>query len=160
MGGFRSSSSSDGGGASATIPRLEDFDVPVYSLVRECQRGKLERAQEYLSDAVANDADFLRLFDDFVVDAILPRLKARLRSAVAHDDGNSPVTFFYQRPPTLRIQPGPARASVRAHNDAEYGRECALAQFIPSREFRIPRDLTIARCVSLPLNLSQIKTAS
>ena len=160
VGGFRSSSSSDGGGASATIPRLEDFDVPVYSLVRECQRGKLERAQEYLSDAVANDADFLRLFDDFVVDAILPRLKARLRSAVAHDDGNSPVTFFYQRPPTLRIQPGPARASVRAHNDAEYGRECALAQFIPSREFRIPRDLTIARCVSLPLNLSQIKTAS
>ena len=69
------------------IPRLDDFDVPVYSLVRECQRGKLERAQEYLSDAVANDADFLRLFDDFVVDAILPRLKARLRSAVAHDDG-------------------------------------------------------------------------
>jgi hypothetical protein len=42
---------------------------------------------------------------------------------VAHGDGNSPVTFFYQRPPTMRIQPGPARASVRAHNDAEYGRE-------------------------------------
>lgn len=35
----------------------------------------------------------------------------------------SPVTFYYQRPPTLRIQPGPARALVRAHDDAEYGHQ-------------------------------------
>ena len=85
----------------------------MHSPVRECQRGKLERAQEYLSGAVADDADFLRLFDDFLVGAILPRLKARLHSAGVHDDGNSPVTFFYQRPPTLRIQPGPVASRNR-----------------------------------------------
>ncbi len=33
------------------------------------------------------------------------------------------MTFYYQRPPTLRIQPGPARALVRAHDDAEYGHQ-------------------------------------
>ena len=117
VGVFRSSSD----GTSVT-PKLEDFVVPPNSLIRECQRGKLERAQEYLSDAVASDADFLRLFDDFVAVLILPRLKARLQSSGAHDE-DTPITFFYQRPPTLRLQPGPARALVRAHNDAEYGRE-------------------------------------
>ncbi|KAL3827129.1 hypothetical protein ACHAXA_002364 [Cyclostephanos tholiformis] len=117
VGAFRSLS--DG---TRVIPKLDNFVVPPNSLIRECQRGKLERAQEYLSDAVASDADFLRLFDGFVVDRILPRLKARLQSAGSHNE-DLPVTFFYQRPPTLRIQPGPARALVRAHNDAEYGHQ-------------------------------------
>lgn len=129
VGSFRTLS--DG---TSIIPKLDNFFVPPTSLVRECQRGKLERAQEYLSDAVTADADFLRLFDGFVVDEILPRLKARLRSAGSHEGDDTPVTFFYQRPPTLRIQPGPARASVRAHNDAEYGRELPRCPLIFSLE--------------------------
>lgn len=116
-------------------PTLDNFVVPTNSLVRECQGGNLERAQAYLSDAVDNDVAFLCLFDDFLVNKVLPRLKERLESTGLHDD-KAPISFFYQRPPTVRIQPGPARALVRAHNDAEYGREfstllCLTRFYIP-----------------------------
>eukprot|EP00585_Thalassiosira_rotula_P022890 CAMPEP_0196224268 /NCGR_PEP_ID=MMETSP0912-20130531/48320_1 /TAXON_ID=49265 /ORGANISM="Thalassiosira rotula, Strain GSO102" /LENGTH=178 /DNA_ID=CAMNT_0041503541 /DNA_START=42 /DNA_END=575 /DNA_ORIENTATION=+ len=87
-----------------------------------CQKGKLQEAQEYLSDAAASDARFLDVFDSFVVEKVLPHFKERLRAAGAHE-GDKPLTFYYQRPPTLRIQPGPSRAYVRAHNDAEYGHQ-------------------------------------
>ena len=33
------------------------------------------------------------------------------------------VNFFYQRPPTLRIQPGPSRAKVNTHKDKDYGHQ-------------------------------------
>jgi hypothetical protein len=39
-------------------------------------------------------------------------------------DGHSRlIRFWYQRPPTLRIQPGPSSRHVRAHHDAEYGHQ-------------------------------------
>jgi hypothetical protein len=103
-------------------PKLDNFTVPVKSLTRKCQKGKLEMAQVYLSDAVASNSAFLSLFDRFLVDVILPHLKQRLINAgVASAD--QPTAFYYQRPPTLRIQPGPARALVKAHDDAEYGHQ-------------------------------------
>ena len=107
---------------STIVPKLDNFTVPVQTLKRKCQKGKLERAQQYLSDMVSSDTRFLDLFDNFVVNEVLPRLKARLQAAGVHK-GDNPVTFHYQRPPTMRIQPGPARALVRAHNDAEYGHQ-------------------------------------
>lgn len=36
---------------------------------------------------------------------------------------DSKITFYYQRPPTLRLQPGPSRSSVKTHRDSEYGHQ-------------------------------------
>ena len=52
---------------------------------------------------------------------MLPNLKERLLAVGAVTD--APVTFYYQCPPTLRLQPGPAWAQVKTHNDAEYGHQ-------------------------------------
>lgn len=117
VGAFRSLS--DG---SSLTQKLDNFVVPELSLQRKCQKGWLEKAQEYLSDMVLSDTEFLELFDRFVVEKVLPHLKHRLEAAGAHESGK-PITFYCQRPPTIRIQPGPARAVVRAHNDAEYGHQ-------------------------------------
>jgi hypothetical protein len=93
--------------------KLDNFTVPVKSLTRQCQKGQLEDAQKYLSEQLESNSDFLTLFDRFLENVILPHLKQRLvKSGVASDD--KPITFYFQRPPTLRIQPGPARAIVRA----------------------------------------------
>ena len=103
-------------------PKLDNFAVPVTTFKRKCQQGKLEGIQQYLSDLVASDTHFLDLFDKFLLNVVLPHLKARLAAAGVHQH-DQPISFYYQRPPTLRIQPGPARALVRAHNDAEYGHQ-------------------------------------
>lgn len=103
--------------------RLEDFVVPVPSTWRSVNGGQCERAQKYLSDQVATDEVFLAAFDRLVKNAVLPHLKARLVVAGAVKDETGGTTFYYQRPPTLRLQPGPAWAQVKPHNDAEYGHQ-------------------------------------
>jgi hypothetical protein len=101
---------------------LEDFEVPTLSLSRSDYGGHCEPAQVYFSNQVATNEDFLDLFDRFVMTVVLPQLKGRLV-----DNGTIPpdqeTEFYYQRPPTVRLQPGPARADVKAHNDAEYGHQ-------------------------------------
>lgn len=106
----------------ANSNRLEDFDVPNISLSRSDYGGQCEPAQVYFSNAVDTNKEFLDLFDRFVVNVVLPQLKARL---VENDDiqADDEIEFYYQRPPTVRLQPGCARAHVRAHNDAEYGHQ-------------------------------------
>jgi hypothetical protein len=54
---------------------------------------------------------------------VLPYLKRRLVAVGALSGDEGSATFYYQRPPTLRLQPGPAWATVKAHNDAEYGHQ-------------------------------------
>jgi hypothetical protein len=103
--------------------RLEDFVVPVPSTWRSVNGGQCERAQKHLSDQVATDEVFLTAFDRLVKNAVLPHLKARLVVAGAVKDETGGTTFYYQRPPTLRLQPGPAWAQVKPHNDAEYGHQ-------------------------------------
>jgi hypothetical protein len=103
---------------------LEDFVVPDLSLSRSTYGGQCERAQVAFSNAVAVNEDFLSLFDRFVVEVVLPHLKARLLATRdITTDSSQEVEFYYQRPPTIRLQPGPARAEVKAHNDAEYGHQ-------------------------------------
>lgn len=102
--------------------KLDNFAVPTKSLTRKCQKGCLESAQKYLSDQIQGNAEFLLLFDSFLENTIIPHLKQRLVCTGAANK-DAPITFYYQRPPTLRIQPGPARAFVRAHDDAEYGHQ-------------------------------------
>ena len=104
--------------------RLEDFIVPTLSLSRSDYGGHCEQAQLEFSNAVAASDEFLALFDRFVVNVVLPNLKARLlaNGAVAPDSVEG-IEFYYQRPPTIRLQPGPARADVKAHADSEYGHQ-------------------------------------
>ena len=109
-------------GSDGVAPKLDNFAVSVKSLTRKCQKGQVEVAQQFLSDKIASDENFLCLFDTFLEEVVLPHFKQRLQSVGAAKPDEA-ITFYYQRPPTLRIQPGPARASVKAHDDAEYGHQ-------------------------------------
>jgi hypothetical protein len=102
--------------------RLEDFVVAVPSTWREVNGGQCESAQKYLSDFIAEDNEFLDLFDKLLLEVVLPYLKRRLVSSGVVEDKQD-VTFYYQRPPTLRLQPGPAWTQVKAHDDAQYGHQ-------------------------------------
>lgn len=105
---------------------LEYFTVPHQSLLpakkSKSSDRKGEIAQRTLSEHIENDDKFLSVFDRFVHEIILPIMKERLLSceAIARD---TPATFYYQRPPTLRIQPGPSTRTVPLHNDATYGHQ-------------------------------------
>eukprot|EP00533_Pseudo-nitzschia_delicatissima_P010719 CAMPEP_0116112484 /NCGR_PEP_ID=MMETSP0327-20121206/19004_1 /TAXON_ID=44447 /ORGANISM="Pseudo-nitzschia delicatissima, Strain B596" /LENGTH=314 /DNA_ID=CAMNT_0003605787 /DNA_START=37 /DNA_END=981 /DNA_ORIENTATION=+ len=103
--------------------RLEDFRVPVSSVWRSVNGGCCEDAQKYLSNQVATNKEFLDLFDKFVTEVALPYVKARLVVCGALESDSAPCAFYYQRPPTLRLQPGPGWAKVRPHNDVEYGHQ-------------------------------------
>lgn len=106
--------------------KLENFVVPQMSLLpakkSRAKNGKGEKAQKSLSDYVTNDVEFHNAFDRFVERVILPELKDRLLACGAIQE-NAPVHFEIQRPPTLRIQPGPSTRAVAAHNDATYGHQ-------------------------------------
>lgn len=108
--------------SSATGPRLEDFRVPVPSIWRAVNGGCCENAQKYLSDAVSSNIQFLTAFEEFVEHVALPYFKRRLEATGAIEP-NTPITFYYQHPPTIRLQPGPGWAKVKPHNDAEYGHQ-------------------------------------
>lgn len=105
--------------------QLEYFQVPQISLTTKKQKGQCEKAQEYLSQAVASCTLFLDKFDSFVTEVILVHLKNRLiEENILKDDGeDDKVAMYYQRPPTIRIQCGPARAFVKPHRDADYGHQ-------------------------------------
>lgn len=102
---------------------LEDFRVPVSSVWRSANGGNCEDAQRYLSEQVASNLNFLDTFDRFVTEIALPYLKSRLVACGALEDNTSTCAFYYQRPPTVRLQPGPGWAKVKPHNDAEYGHQ-------------------------------------
>ncbi len=114
VGEFRSTESAE--------RRLEDFVLAVPSTWREVNGGQCESAQKYLSDFIVEDNEFLDLFDKFLLEVVLPYLKRRLVSAGVAEDQQD-VTFYYQRPPTLRLQPGPAWTQVKAHDAAQYGHQ-------------------------------------
>jgi len=133
--------------SSGALKKLEDFHVPPNTLSRKNYGGICEDAQKYLSDFVSQDESFLSHFDRFVIKGILPGLKNRLRermnktqmidkdessdSLECKEDFKSEemqmehdqIAFYYQRPPTLRLQPGPSRASVKTHRDSDYGHQ-------------------------------------
>ena len=105
---------------------LEMFSVPKQSLIpkqkSKFKHGKGDEAQRVLSEIVHNDEDFLALFDRFISEVVLPPFKERLvKCGLAQN--NVPTMFYYQCPPTLRIQPGPSSRHVRAHSDAMYGHQ-------------------------------------
>jgi hypothetical protein len=114
----------DDNGTDATgPPRLESFRVQTSSTWRTANGGQCESAQRYLSDQVASNTEFLAVFDRFVLGVVLPNIKRRLVDLGLASEAAGSVKFYYQRPPTLRLQPGPAWARVKPHSDAEYGHQ-------------------------------------
>lgn len=105
---------------SATPQRLEDFVVPDRALLGT--GGSCELAQQQLTQLMASDSHLLSEFERLVEKVVLPNLKARLEATSAAA-ASSPVTFHYQHPPTLRLQPGPSTRHVRRHHDGEYGHQ-------------------------------------
>lgn len=87
---------------------LEDFILPTTTLHRKVNGGCCESTQAYMSEAVAKDEAFLEVFDKLIEEVVVPRMKRRLIEAGAASE-DEPLSFFIQRPPTLRLQPGPGR---------------------------------------------------
>lgn len=106
---------------------LESFHVPATALVpvkkTKDKSGTGEESQKTLSDRVATDERFLAAFDRFVCNVILPYFKERLVKNDLIKSMEENTTFWYQRPPTLRVQPGPSVRHVKAHHDASYGHQ-------------------------------------
>jgi hypothetical protein len=107
--------------ASSTPPRLETFHVPPVSL--RIKSSETENASECLTKSITNDAIFMNVFDSFVCEVILPYFKRRLHRYGVIQSLDESIKFFYQRPPTLRIQPGPSLQSVMLHRDGDYGHQ-------------------------------------
>jgi len=115
-------------GSCSSTDRLEDWRVPKPSMTRKHHGGSCEDSQAYLSQQLSTHEGFLALFDDFVETVVLRHLKRQLVSLRDGDNDDS-ISFYYQRPPTLRLQPGPARAHVKAHCDAQYGHQDGEVNF-------------------------------
>lgn len=90
---------------------LEDFTLPTNTLHRKVNGGCCESTQAYMSEAVAQDEDFLQAFDRMVEEVVVPHMKRRLIDVGAASE-EEPLSFYIQRPPTLRLQPGPGRVGT------------------------------------------------
>ena len=77
--------------------------------------------QELLSRTMERDERFLAAYERLVLEVVLPAVKARLDAAAATPA--AATRFFYQFPPTIRLQPGPSQKEVRAHSDSAYGHQ-------------------------------------
>eukprot|EP00445_Apocalathium_hangoei_P092473 CAMPEP_0204245478 /NCGR_PEP_ID=MMETSP0361-20130328/97652_1 /ASSEMBLY_ACC=CAM_ASM_000343 /TAXON_ID=268821 /ORGANISM="Scrippsiella Hangoei, Strain SHTV-5" /LENGTH=355 /DNA_ID=CAMNT_0051218683 /DNA_START=46 /DNA_END=1114 /DNA_ORIENTATION=+ len=104
----------------------------------ECEPKELERyrtddaifrsfgARQQLRKLVMEDAVFLGVYEQLVIEVVVPWLKARL---VALLPNCGAVNFSYQYPPTMRVQPGPSEEFKRPHRDAEYGHQAGELNF-------------------------------
>ena len=113
--------------------RLEDYR-PEIDVFRNF------KARQILYRAVEQDLGFLHAYEDLVQRVVLPHLKALLdrhdteqlpRRGFddSHHKGVSATRFFYQYPPSLRLQPGPSKHYGRVHRDAEYGHQPGEVNF-------------------------------
>lgn len=104
-----------GGETTRTAAELE-----LYQLDETAYRSK--EKQELLTQAVLDDAEFLAAFEKLVVEVAIPHMKRRL---VESDSlrFDRELCFFYQRPPTLRLQRGPSERYVPRHSDQQYGHQ-------------------------------------
>ncbi|CAJ1404439.1 unnamed protein product [Effrenium voratum] len=107
-------------------PDLGHFDDDG-SLERFAGRSELFRsfpARQNLHRRVAASDELLGIYEDLVRQELVPWLQQRLNALGDAD----PRSFFYQYPPTLRIQP-PSGEFKRPHRDAEYGHQIGELNF-------------------------------
>lgn len=83
-------------------------------------------ARQQLRQLVIDDEHFLGVYEQLVLEVVVPWLQARLAAELPDD---STRCFSYQFPPTLRIQPGPSEEFKRPHRDAEYGHQIGEINF-------------------------------
>lgn len=110
-----------GGWAESTERRMEHFQIPPVSLNVK-KGGQVGEAQDVLSQLISSDR-FLSTFDRLVTETVLPWLKQRLVDCGFVENDSISTSFYYQRPPTLRLQPGPSDSVVKAHCDSIYGHQ-------------------------------------
>ena len=74
-----------------------------------------------IRSAIGADEKLLSVYSKLVETVVIPQLKALIVAA----EGNSSKEhiFYYQYPPTLRLQSGPSKQHGRSHRDAEYGHQ-------------------------------------
>eukprot|EP01036_Dinobryon_divergens_P022342 gene22341-30587_t len=87
------------------------------------------KARQVLYNTVSNDADLLQKYERLVVEVCCPFLKSSLLLLEQGLKGDSQVAFYYQYPPTLRIQVGPSEEHGRPHRDLEYGHQVGEVNF-------------------------------
>ena len=105
----------------ASGDRLEDF-----AMAPDAWASKDLQCQ--LTEAVLADDAFLGEYDRFVREVCAVHIKKRLVEC-GFCELEVPLKFYYQRPPTLRLQPGPSERHVARHDDAKYGHQAGEVNF-------------------------------
>ena len=90
------------------------------------------KARQVVYAAVSTDDALLAAYVRLITEVCCPYLKHLLLQrptrgdttpAPANGDKATETVFFYQYPPTLRLQPGPSEEHGRKHRDLEYGHQ-------------------------------------
>jgi len=89
------------------------------------------RVEQQWRQCVAEAEQFLAVYEQLVQEVVCPNLKAKLddNGEAKLDDNGEATIFYYQWPPTLRLQPGPSDRYRRVHRDAEYGHQVGEINF-------------------------------
>ncbi|GMH53059.1 hypothetical protein TrRE_jg11841 [Triparma retinervis] len=96
-------------------PTTERADLHSYVVTADVFRNF--KARQKLYKAVASCPSLLSAYEDVIMNAVIPHIKRVCPSLP------TPTTFFYQYPPSLRLQPGPSPHFGKTHNDAIYGHQ-------------------------------------
>lgn len=103
--------------------RLEDFEVAP-GVFRSF------KARQALYNAVASDeGGILPVYERLVAEVCCPALKRDLVCSTPSASPSAPVRFWYQYPPTMRLQSGPSSEFGRTHADVEYGHQIGEVNF-------------------------------
>ena len=97
------------------------------------------KARQKLYNLVSNDVVFLTVYENMIKDVILPYIKTRLKESQEETQQNEQI-FYYQYPPTMRIQPGPSKAFGKTHSDNEYGHQPGELNFwLPLTDYKLTK---------------------
>lgn len=109
-------------------PNLEEFIVKT-DIFRNF------KARQVLYNTVSNDINFLTMYENLVKDIICPYIKNHLIDSL-FSNKDQKLTFYYQFPPTLRLQPSSKEEFGRIHRDLEYGHQSGEINFwMPLTDF-------------------------
>jgi hypothetical protein len=109
-------------------PKLEEFIVKT-DIFRNF------KARQVLYNTVSLDTYFLSIYENLVKDIICPFIKNQLIDKLFCNKEEE-LTFYYQFPPTVRLQPSSKEEFGRTHRDLEYGHQSGEINFwMPLTDF-------------------------
>jgi hypothetical protein len=91
--------------------QVEEF-VPTKKIFRDFATRQL------LYNAVAKDEELLQAYESLILEQVIPALRKVVSGP-----------FYYQYPPSLRLQPGPSAEFGKTHSDDLYGHTAAEINF-------------------------------